>query len=98
MSLPYKITHKKNEEVLKISFNGSILGATFDTNLLNTELKNAILKGAKECVIDLNKVDYMDSSGLGILITILTKFRNIGGEVTLKSVSEHVKNYSLLQN
>ncbi len=33
----------------------------------------------------------MNSSGIGVLITILTKFRNKGGEVVLVSPSEQIK-------
>jgi anti-sigma B factor antagonist len=42
-------------------------------------------------VIDLSQVRYISSSGIGVLITILTKMRNAGGEVFLSSPSEHVK-------
>jgi anti-sigma B factor antagonist len=47
--------------------------------------------GVINCVIDLSQVRYISSSGIGVLITILTKMRNAGGEVFLSSPSEHVK-------
>jgi anti-sigma B factor antagonist len=43
------------------------------------------------CVIDITKLRYINSSGIGVLITILTKFRNKGGEVYLMKPSESVK-------
>jgi anti-sigma B factor antagonist len=42
-------------------------------------------------VVDLSQVRYISSSGIGLLITMLTKMRNAGGEVFLTSPSEHVK-------
>jgi len=35
------------------------------------------------CIIDISELRYINSSGIGVLITILTKFRNKGGEVYL---------------
>jgi anti-sigma B factor antagonist len=43
------------------------------------------------CIIDISGLRYINSSGIGVLITILTKFRNKGGEVYLMKPSESVK-------
>jgi anti-sigma B factor antagonist len=43
------------------------------------------------CIIDISDLRYINSSGIGVLITILTKFRNKGGEVYLMNPSESVK-------
>lgn len=43
------------------------------------------------CIVDISDVRYINSSGIGVLITILTKFRNKGGEVWLVKPSENVK-------
>ena len=41
--------------------------------------------------IDLSQVRYINSSGIGLLVSILTKFRNRGGELLLINPSEHSK-------
>jgi len=43
------------------------------------------------CIIDISQLRYINSSGIGVLITILTKFRNKGGEVYLLNPSESVR-------
>jgi anti-sigma B factor antagonist len=43
------------------------------------------------CVIDISQLRYINSSGIGVLITLLTKFRNKGGEVYLMNPSESVR-------
>ncbi|MCK5210037.1 MAG: STAS domain-containing protein, partial [Cyclobacteriaceae bacterium] len=43
------------------------------------------------CAIDIQDVRYINSSGIGVLITILTKFRNKGGEVVLIKPSDSVE-------
>ena len=45
----------------------------------------------KYCLIDISDVRYINSSGIGVLITLLTKFRNKGGELFLIKPSEHVQ-------
>jgi anti-sigma B factor antagonist len=41
-------------------------------------------------------VRYISSSGLGLLITLLTKMKNAGGELLLTAPSEHVKKLLLI--
>jgi anti-sigma B factor antagonist len=52
--------------------------------------------GIKTVVIDLEKVRYISSSGLGLLITLLTKMKNAGGELFLTAPSEQVKKLLLI--
>ena len=54
-------------------------------------VSDAIEDGAKKFVVDLSEVRYISSSGIGLLITMLTKMRNKDGEVYLTAPSEHVK-------
>jgi len=55
--------------------------------LVNDKINSNILHAA----IDLSNVRYMNSSGIGVLITLLTKFRNKSGEVVLINPSEQIK-------
>jgi anti-sigma B factor antagonist len=52
---------------------------------------DAIQDNVLKCVIDISKLRYINSSGIGVLITILTKFRNKNGEVFLLNPSESVQ-------
>jgi anti-sigma B factor antagonist len=45
----------------------------------------------RSCIVDISQLRYINSSGMGILITLLTKFRNRGGEVYLLNPSESVQ-------
>jgi anti-sigma B factor antagonist len=51
----------------------------------------AIANGVAACIIDISGLRYINSSGIGVLITVLTKFRNKGGEVYLMKPSESVQ-------
>jgi anti-sigma B factor antagonist len=59
-------------------------------------VSDSVEEGIKNMVIDLEKVRYISSSGLGLLITLLTKMKNAGGELFLTAPSEHVKKLLLI--
>jgi anti-sigma B factor antagonist len=59
-------------------------------------VSDSVESGIKTVVIDLEKVRYISSSGLGLLITLLTKMKNAGGELFLTAPSEHVKKLLLI--
>ncbi|MEO9804118.1 MAG: STAS domain-containing protein [Reichenbachiella sp.] len=84
----YKINHEG--EIVFINFHGDLIGEENGPEIIesvNDTLSNNIIK----CVVDISDVRYINSSGIGVLITILTKFRNKGGEVIIVNPSEHVK-------
>ena len=50
-----------------------------------------LIKGHKTFIIDLGGVDYIDSSGLGTLVSIQKQALQHGGGVTLKGIHGLVK-------
>ena len=81
---------EEEDGILKVFLNGDLIGENDGPQILENT-SQFILKGIKNVIIDLGQVRYINSSGIGVLITILTKFRNSGGEVYLVNPSEHVK-------
>ncbi len=86
MNYNYKIV----EDQLHLVFNGDLIGENNGPEVVEL-INNAITKGARYCLVDISDVRYINSSGIGVLITILTKFRNKSGELFLIRPSEHVK-------
>ncbi len=69
---------------------GKIMGGP-DATILHEKLHECLEKGTKKVVIDLAKVDWMNSTGLGILISGLTTLRNNGGELKLSNVTDKIQ-------
>lgn len=88
MKLTYSL--QKGEKAYYLFIQGDLIGDEVGPKLVEV-VSDAIQDGAKTFVIDLSEVRYISSSGIGLLITMLTKMRNVGGEVYLTSPSEHVK-------
>lgn len=78
------------ENTLIIRLSGDLIGEDNGANVLEIAT-SAIQQQALTCIIDISKLRYINSSGIGVLITILTKFRNKGGEVFLMKPSENVQ-------
>lgn len=82
--------HEKKDNVLVIRLKGDLIGEDNGLSILEV-VNNSILEKTLKCIIDISDLRYINSSGIGVLITILTKFRNKGGEVYLLKPSESVQ-------
>ena len=60
-----------------------------------TEVRKAIIShiggGRRHLVLDLSDTDFVDSSGLSVLVAVLKAVRKVGGEVVLLNLSEGVR-------
>lgn len=88
-------SQKKDVKTHFIFMEGDLLGDEAGPRIVEL-VSDSLLEGAMTVVIDLEKVRYISSSGLGLLITLLTKMRNAGGELVLIAPSEHVKKLLLI--
>ena len=59
------------------------------------ELKQKVLEelenGARKVVVDFTKTGYIDSSGLGVLVSLSKKIREQGGELRLAGLNEDLR-------
>ncbi|KAB2879340.1 STAS domain-containing protein [bacterium] len=69
---------------------GSILGGP-DATQLNDEVHRWIKEGKKNFIVNLQAVDLINSSGLGILISNLTNVKNNGGDLRLSNLSQKIR-------
>jgi anti-sigma B factor antagonist len=67
-----------------------------DDSLFYDKLRDLIGQNRKKIVLDLSKVDWINSRGLGILISGLTTMRNNDGELKLAAIAEKVKSLLIL--
>lgn len=85
-----KINHREENGVVVIEPKGKIMGGPESTELHDL-LHDMIDRGKLKVVIDLGKVDWMNSTGLGLLISGLTTLRKAGGELRLAKVTDKIE-------
>jgi anti-sigma B factor antagonist len=78
------------DEVLLLNLEGDLIGDNNEAQLIE-ELSNHLYDNMLHCAVDISKIRFINSSGISILIAILTRFRNKGGEVVLVKPSEQLK-------
>ena len=62
---------------------------------LRDAVRDSIGKGSKQILLNLKDIDYIDSSGLGELVSAYTSVKNQGGEMKLLHLTSKV--HDLLQ-
>ena len=76
-------------EITVISLSGNLMGGP-DASALNTKLHELVDAGTKRVVLDLGGVQFMNSSGLGLLIGGASLLRNSGGALKIACASEKI--------
>jgi len=82
-----KISTRIEDSVAVLEISGSIMGGS-DAQKFRDEIYDLAEKGIVNVVCDLSKVDRMNSSGLGILISNYTTLKNKGGNLKLANVNK----------
>jgi len=58
---------------------------------LREAVRDLLAKGQKKIVLNLGDVSYMDSSGMGELVTAYTSAKNQGGELKLVNLTKKIE-------
>jgi len=89
-----KINIRTNGDVSVLDLNGKITIGEGDVALRDT-LDKILKEDAKKILLNLSRVSYMDSAGIGELVACYKRSREKGGELKLLNPSGKV--YDLLQ-
>jgi len=85
-----QINVEKREDIIIIKCSGNIDADSY------TEFKNTfdkiIVNGDLKIIVDLSGVNFISSSGWGVIIESLQKVRMGGGDILLAAMTEEVKN------
>ena len=87
--MDFTATEKNGITILHLS--GKIMGGPEATEI-NEKINQLIDNDNKKIIIDLVNVDWMNSSGLGILIGAVTVLKNSNGCLCLINVSDRIRN------
>jgi anti-sigma B factor antagonist len=83
------------DSVAILELRGSLMGGP-DSTALHDKVHSLIDDGIKQVVIDLAKVKWMNSSGLGALMACLTTLRNVEGELKLANATKKIESLLLI--
>jgi anti-sigma B factor antagonist len=84
-----KLSTRKNANVVIIDIDGKIVLGEGDVEIKNT-VDNLLGRGSRDVLLNLAKVSYLDSAGLGEIIRCFTTLRKHGGNFKLLSPNQRV--------
>lgn len=85
------IETRTESDILFLTLEGDLLGEHHGTEIIQV-VNDALSKDdVKSCAVNMAGIRYMNSSGIGVLITVMTKFKNRSGEVVLINPSDQIK-------
>lgn len=90
-----KMQERKTDNVVILELSGKIMGGP-DAVTLNDKLHELIEAGNTNVVADLGGVNWMNSSGLGILIGGLTTMRNNNGDLKLANITDRIQSLLMI--
>lgn len=85
------ISEKKENDVTILNLDGTLMGGP-EAVSLNEKINRLLDEKSLKVVLNLEQVERVNSSGLGILIKVLTTFSRNGGELKLACVNPKVEN------
>ena len=83
----FKVVAK--DDVTLIEVGGQLIVG--NRQLLKEQVLDQLERGDRKFRLDFSKTDYIDSSGLGVLVTLSKKIREQGGQLSLVSLSEDLR-------
>lgn len=86
----FAYTSQKQGNIHIFTLNGDLIDKNQADKLIE-EVNETILNNHIRFVVDLGNLKYLNSSGLTILIQILTKARKAGGEAVIANVGKRIK-------
>ncbi len=78
-----------------IEFKGNVMGGP-DAVSLNEQLHELIEKKKTNIVVNLAKVKFMNSSGLGMMIGALTTMRKAGGDLRIANATDKIESLLII--
>lgn len=90
-----KIKEKIENHVAVLSLSGKMMGGP-ETTALHDHVRGLVNDGINKVVIDLSGVKWINSSGLGVLMAVMTTLKNSDGMMKLANITEKVESLLMI--
>ena len=86
-----KIKQRSKDDVTILDISGKIMGGD-DFDLFNNTIKSLVAEGKVDIVLNLSKVKWINSTGLGLMVSAYTSLVKQGGRMKIAEVSDRIDN------
>lgn len=81
-----EFSQSSHNQILIYQLKGRLIGE-YDGTSITEAIANDIANGSNRFILDLSNLEHVNSIGLGVMVTLLTKARKAGGELALANPS-----------
>jgi anti-sigma B factor antagonist len=85
-----RIEPRERDGVVILDLRGKLMGGP-DAEVFRNAVLKLLEKGDKRVVVNLHNIDWINSTGVGILISAYTTMRRSGGDLKLLHVSDKIR-------
>ena len=85
--MDFKVVAKDDDTLIEVG--GQLIVG--NRQLLKEQVLDQLERGDRKFRLDFSTTDYVDSSGLGVLVTLSKKIREQGGQLSLVGLSEDLR-------
>ena len=86
-----KIKERRRDGIAILDMSGKLMGGP-DAEAFNEVLRTIMHEGVNNFIVNMEKVKWVNSTGLGILISGYTTVKRAGGELKLLKVTARIEN------
>ena len=86
-----KISEKVHGDIMVLQLSGKIMGGP-DHDLFHSQIKSQINEGYVDVVLNMAKINWINSTGLGVLVSGFHTVKKNGGSMKICSVSDRIDN------
>lgn len=90
-----KIKEKMEGDIAVLKLKGDLIGEP-DTTNIRDKIHSLVSDEVKKVIIDMGDVNFVNSSGLGTLISALTTLKNADGDLRLAQVGKRTQNLLII--
>jgi anti-sigma B factor antagonist len=90
-----KIKIRKTDSVAILDLSGKLMGGP-DADVFKDTIKQLIEEGYKNVIVNLERVPWVNSTGLGILIAGYTTLKREGGALKLIHVTDRIESILMI--
>jgi anti-sigma B factor antagonist len=85
-----RIDSREKNGIIILDLQGKLMGGP-DAEVFKSTIHKLIEKGHRKVVVNLHNIDWINSTGMGILISGYTTMRRNGGDLRLLHVSDKIR-------
>ncbi len=90
-----KFSHRKDGDVVIFDLKGDLVGGP-DTYKIKEAVTDLLEEGERKILLNMNKVDFVNSTGVGIIVSVFTSIQNAGGQMKLCNANEKVSRIMMI--